>query len=1445
MKWKKIIPLLMVSVLITGGLATAASEPARGQDGQLIDKVNLTVHLDMETALGEVATGDLDLFMHSVGAKTYSGLPDDWKSQLSTWDVGGSYNNMLINPAHEGNGTEAIETAVSNGWINDPNDVQYVVNDLNGEWTINPFAHKQIRFAQNYIMSRQEINQDLRDGFARPRYAFMSAQSAVWSEYFVEGIEQKYDLTPEGDFDKGYDLIQSAMDEIKNNVAFGEVRKDGNWQYKAPNGDWKDITLKIFARTEDWRSDLGFYMQTKLENSHFNVEVMERTSDTAISLCFFADPEPYDNVAYHIYTGGWIGTATQYYQEVPLSQMYAPWYGFTQVYGAEGHYQYDQEGYTPQVQKLDQIGLQLYQGNFGNESEYWDLMVEGAQLGVEQAIRVFLVTDLSFYAYDESTLETAVTESVNGYDTYFGPRTMRIDDGVLDSTLLTGSEAPYMDNWNLYGGSSDVYGEYQRRMAREYGSWLNPQTGIPMEVNTYWSEGRDTDPYERNGSVEIAPEGDTLSVPDSALNYNTEDRAWQNMQDYYGESQESAVKVTYDVHTDHTWHDGTDFSLQDIMAGYAREKQLADDAHDPFLQSHADSAGPFYDKVVAIDFNQAEGQYTVWSNYQFPIEDKIGSFHSIFPEVHPMVYDAMDHLHGGDGTEFTVGTSYNYEPVQGSEWLHQLSASHSSDVVDIWNQMINDDWVPHYLKAENNAPIPADATEMETELNSLSDFVNNHQHTFIGCGPFVITGTDKGEMTLERWDQYGYPFDTSGDPDYTQPYGYWSEQFEIANIEMDQLNADRYIDIGTDFQASGEGFIQLTFPETGTEAINENNLADYRFTIRDDDGAIIHEVPSENITLTPQDGYSAFEATISTQGLAPGHRQLMLEAKETGSPSWTTISTTIVLLPPDTNFEVNTFEVPETVPQGEVGTINVNVSNTGSESDTASVYLGDTLLHEETVPQGETRAFTVDHTFENIGTFDVDLRDQSDTLLGREETTVEGADIQVTGFEVDPRYGEVNAQMLDVEPLTGRAPLNVTIFGEAHNPGVYLDIAVRNDGNIDGNISLTVMRDGSMVTEEVLTVNAAGGATVEGLDLYDFTQAGEYTVSIGEEQSTFTVESADLEADMPFEINGQEENVLTVPVAESANMSFDTTFQDVGEYIVTFGSMSATVGVSELSANSLTAPEELVVGDSGTITAEVENPMDTDANASIAVEGNVIHTETIPAGETSNFSTDHTFDTAGDIAVQLRDESVDVTMLEETVNVLDMFTLNTDVEGNGTVELEPDQTEYVEGSEVNLTAMPDDGNQFVEWTGDYQGTDKNVTITMDSDKNITAHFEMIPVEYYNLTVNVDGNGTVTVDGQEVTDGWTQEYEEGTTVTLNATADEGYTFDSWTGASESGREIQVEITDDMDITATFAEEEDGDGGDDDDGGDGPGFTFALLIIGAVIAVAIYYNKKENR
>ena len=155
-----------------------------------------------------------------------------------------------------------------------------------------------------------------------------------------------------------------------------------------------------------------------------------------------------------------------------------------------------------------------------------------------------------------------------------------------------------------------------------------------------------------------------------------------------------------------------------------------------------------------------------------------------------------------------------------------------------------------------------------------------------------------------------------------------------------------------------------------------------------------------------------------------------------------------------------------------------------------------------------------------------------------------------------------------------------------------------------------------------------------------------------------------------------------------------------------------------------------------------------------------------------------------------------------TVNITPVctqYTLTTNTVGNGSITLDPPGGTYCEGTVVTLTAVPDSGWQFDNWSGDLSGTQNPTTITMGSNKTVTANFSQIPVQQYTLTVNTVGQGSVTLDPPGGT------YNEGTVVTLTAVADSGWQFDNWSG-DLSGSTNPTTITMDANktVTANFSE-----------------------------------------
>ena len=143
------------------------------------------------------------------------------------------------------------------------------------------------------------------------------------------------------------------------------------------------------------------------------------------------------------------------------------------------------------------------------------------------------------------------------------------------------------------------------------------------------------------------------------------------------------------------------------------------------------------------------------------------------------------------------------------------------------------------------------------------------------------------------------------------------------------------------------------------------------------------------------------------------------------------------------------------------------------------------------------------------------------------------------------------------------------------------------------------------------------------------------------------------------------------------------------------------------------------------------------------------------------------------------------------------YTLTVNIVGSGSVTKNPDLANYPCGTQVNLTANPDPCWTFSGWSGDASGTATQITITMDSDKTVTATFTQ---EEYTLAINIVGSGSVTKSPDMAT------YPCGTVVTLTAVPDAGWKFSHWSGdASGTTSPTTVTMDGHKTVTATFIEE----------------------------------------
>ena len=153
-------------------------------------------------------------------------------------------------------------------------------------------------------------------------------------------------------------------------------------------------------------------------------------------------------------------------------------------------------------------------------------------------------------------------------------------------------------------------------------------------------------------------------------------------------------------------------------------------------------------------------------------------------------------------------------------------------------------------------------------------------------------------------------------------------------------------------------------------------------------------------------------------------------------------------------------------------------------------------------------------------------------------------------------------------------------------------------------------------------------------------------------------------------------------------------------------------------------------------------------------------------------------------------------------------TLTTNVVGSGSVTSTPAGIDcgldcgqdYDDGTVVTLSQTPASGWEFAGWSGDCTGTGA-CSVTMDQARSVTATFT--PIQRA-LSVNVVGSGSVTSSPAGVDCGLdcSQDYDDGTVVTLSQTPASGFEFAGWSGDCTGTGACSVTMDAAKSVTATF-------------------------------------------
>ncbi|MFW5706444.1 MAG: YDG domain-containing protein [Bacteroidota bacterium] len=140
-------------------------------------------------------------------------------------------------------------------------------------------------------------------------------------------------------------------------------------------------------------------------------------------------------------------------------------------------------------------------------------------------------------------------------------------------------------------------------------------------------------------------------------------------------------------------------------------------------------------------------------------------------------------------------------------------------------------------------------------------------------------------------------------------------------------------------------------------------------------------------------------------------------------------------------------------------------------------------------------------------------------------------------------------------------------------------------------------------------------------------------------------------------------------------------------------------------------------------------------------------------------------------------------------------------DGNGSVWPTEGNHDFPMGSEISLTATPDQNWTFLHWLIDgIEIAENPYPLTISENTTVQAVFAPV-TEIFTLTIAMEGQGEVNVNG--LTYAAPVEADEGTVLTLEALPETGWIFSHWLGDLEGTENpAEIALTADKQITAVF-------------------------------------------
>lgn len=579
---------------------------------------------------------------------------------------------------------------------------------------INPFSVPAIRSALNQLIDRKYICEEIFVGLAKPKFFAMTTTFPDYARLIDIAIP--LELQYAHNQDQAKEIISREMNKLGATLQKGKLGSFqlGKWQY---NGNPVEIIFLI--RVEDKRKQIGDYVATLLENVGFTVNRQYKTADEASPLWIGGDPA---EGKWHVYTGGWINTFINRDQAGNFNYYYTP----------KGRPDPLWQAYKP-APRFEQVADILAQRDYKTWDERQALMAEALKLSIEDSVRLWLVDTISFFPRrQEVNIVSDLAGGINGSALW--PYTLRSTQPSITvgmPSLLTGP-------WNPVAGSNWIYDHMIIRGTSYEPTIPDPYTGlflanIVKEAEVTVQEGLPVNKTHDWIALRFAP---TIEVPaDAWIDWNVSTQEFVSISEKHPQGLQARTKTIVRFNKgiyQRQWHDGTNFSMADILANFILSFARVKEKSPIFDESATHIFKPFANIFRGVRIIKEEPlTVEIYSDQIFPDAEEIASWAAnLFYTTTPWHSLAIGIL---AEEEKQLAFSANKASENKIEWMNYIAGPSLTKLAHSLKKAENQGYTPFKTLAKY-----VSHEEAKTRYAKLRQWYDKKGHFWVGAGPYYV-----------------------------------------------------------------------------------------------------------------------------------------------------------------------------------------------------------------------------------------------------------------------------------------------------------------------------------------------------------------------------------------------------------------------------------------------------------------------------------------------------------------------------------------------------------------------------------------------------------------------------------------------------------------------------------------------------------------------------------